>query len=114
MIKRKTTDEDLAIAVDARIRDLKDRLDLKGNEYVRDADRLHNFRSVAAFNDTTMETALWGMLSKHLCSIKDMIKDAERGTAWDQHIWNEKIGDAMAYLALLDVIRQEARKHHEA
>lgn len=74
----------------------------KGIEYnpIGD-DRLHAFRVAAHFNDQTMEQALWGMLTKHLVSLSDMIQSEE---SQPMPAWDEKIGDALTYLVLLRAV----------
>lgn len=73
----------------------------KGSEYAYDADRLHNFKVAAALQGETQAQALGGMLSKHIVSIFDMIRD---GKSYSIEMWDEKIGDAMNYLILLKAI----------
>lgn len=79
-------------------------LTLKSAAYSSESDRLHNFRIAAALNDCTMEQALWGMLTKHIVSIRDMVHS---NYSFASDVWDEKIGDAINYLALLKVITVE-------
>lgn len=79
----------------------------KGLEYATSEDRLHNFRDVAAFNNEPMERTLWGMLSKHLKSLSDMVKNPKE---FSPAMWDEKIMDAINYLTMLRAIRAENRK----
>jgi len=92
--------------VNFRIHDLKERLNVKGAEYVPagvEDDRLHNFRRAAAARGRTLTDTLWGMQIKHLTSLSDMV-DASSPNDYSYAQWNEKIGDAIAYLVLLDAI----------
>lgn len=84
-------------------------LGLKGMEYVPDegGSRFHNFDIAAAFNDESPEKALWGMLTKHLVSIADMVKVDPTKHAME--VWDEKIGDALNYLLLLNGM---VKDHH--
>lgn len=84
----------------------RDVLIRKNEGYSTDEDRLHSFRTAAALNDSTMEQALWGMLTKHIISIRDMVMSGE---AYDADIWDEKLGDAINYLALLKAITVEKK-----
>lgn len=76
----------------------------KSEGYSTKEDRLHNFRTAAALNDSTMEQALWGMLTKHIVSLRDMVMSGE---TYDSDIWDEKLGDAINYLAILKAITAE-------
>lgn len=91
-------------AIDKILTSARDMLIRKGEGYSTDEDRLHNFRIAAALNDSTMEQALWGMLTKHIVSIRDMVMSGE---TYDTDIWDEKLGDAINYLALLKAITVE-------
>lgn len=73
----------------------------KGAEYAPEAEasRFHNFEVAAAFNGISTEEALWGMLTKHLVSLSDMVK--QRTSTNSPEKWDEKIGDALTYLVLL-------------
>ncbi len=52
----------------------------------------------AGFQGITPEKALWGMATKHLVSISDMVS---QGRDYSEDVWDEKIGDAINYLILL-------------
>ncbi|ADD81062.1 gp064 [Rhodococcus phage ReqiPoco6] len=85
-------------------------LGTKAAEYVPNegGSRFHNFDVAAAFNNESPEKALWGMLTKHLVSIADMVKDDP--TDHSMAVWDEKIGDALNYLLLLNGM---VKDHHE-
>lgn len=76
----------------------------KSAAYSSENDRLHNFRTAAALNGSTMEQALWGMLTKHIVSLRDMV---QTGSTHSPDLWDEKIGDAINYLAILRAIASE-------
>ena len=78
----------------------------KGAEYVPESNtpgvkpsRFHNFEVAAALNGTSEEQALWGMLTKHIVSLSDMVKVGS--IHHNLATWDEKIGDALTYLVLL-------------
>lgn len=74
-------------------------LDKKAPEYVDvNKDRLSNFKKAAALQGETPEQALFGMLSKHLVSLSEMVGDP----ANDRDKWEEKITDSRNYLHLLE------------
>jgi len=73
----------------------------KGNEYTQNGDRLYHFKIAAAVDNETPAEALWGMMKKHLVSVKDL-KDGN--TILTSEIIDEKIGDMINYLVLLEAI----------
>lgn len=88
--------------VDDRLRLTKNILSLKAGEYATSQDRLWNFRRAARLNNNTPEQALLGMLTKHIISIYDMVDNVEVNRCKD--VWQEKIGDAVTYLILLEAL----------
>ena len=62
---------------------------------------------------TTPENALIGMLAKHMVSILDMVDDIPSGAYHGIQEWDEKIGDAVNYLLLLEGLIEE-RYNQEA
>ena len=88
--------------VKARQKHTNDTLIVKGLEYSRNGDRLYNFYRVAAMNEETPEQSLWGMLSKHIVSIQDMIDNTEHGECPTKAQIDEKIGDMINYMHLLE------------
>jgi len=85
----------------------------KAEEYASDDDRLHNFKLAARLypSETTAEDALWGMMAKHLVSVLDIVAATKRGASPPAALRDEKIGDAINYLILLEALlieRQEA------
>lgn len=91
---------------------IRDVLGLKAKEYASSQDRLWNFRRAAALLGDTPESALLGMLTKHIVSIYDMV-DAVSRNQYPLPVWQEKIGDAINYLILLEALIVE-RVTHEA
>ena len=70
-------------------------------------DRLHAFKVASAFEGVSTKQALFGMLTKHLVSLSDMIrKDSNQSL----DVWNEKISDSINYLLLLKAIVEEEDK----
>jgi hypothetical protein len=83
----------------------------KGLEYSRGHDRLHNFRSAAAIDGETPEQALWGMAKKHVVSVRDMVKDVERGVMPTEKMLDDKITDWINYALLLEGLLVERIKN---
>lgn len=86
-------------------------LSSKAKEYADDSDRLHNFMIAADLNDCTTDQALWGFLTKHIVSLRDMVYNNEM---LPMEMWEEKIGDTINYLILLKAVVIEQHKTQEA
>lgn len=89
--------------VDERINKIIDTLRDKGIEYSGDGDVFHTFKTGASIVGSTPEAALKGMMLKQLVSVFDLIGWA--GTSDDrlsEHLIDEKIGDLINYLILLE------------
>ncbi len=98
--------------VRARCQRAIDTLTAKADEYAR-GDRLSNFKQIAGLMQVTPEKALVGLVSKHIVALYDFVNDIERGTLQSSSRWDEKIGDIIAYMILLDALvteRQELSK----
>lgn len=95
-----------------RMRKIGTVLSAKAKEYAR-GDRLSNFKRAAAMLNCTPESALVGMMAKHWVSILDMVDDVETGQLNPPAAWDEKIGDAINYLVLMEglIIERHMRFH---
>ena len=89
-----------------RINKINETLAVKGSEYSSKIDRLHNFKSAGRMKGETPQEALWGMLMKHLVSVEDLIKDRLEN---NRHNVDEKIGDVINYLILLEALFEDLR-----
>lgn len=108
------THEEFGKLFEARVKKSRETLVTKAQEYATDNDRMHNFRVAAALRGTTIEDALWGMAAKHIVSVSDMVRKTT--IPGDQTIcsnlpdleqWDEKLGDALNYMFLLDAVIQQ-------
>ena len=79
----------------------------KAGEYATDNDRLHNFKLAAELQRCTPEVALLGMLTKHLVSVVDMAQATNPALSYPHAYIDEKIGDSINYLILLEAILKE-------
>lgn len=72
-------------------------------EYADGADRLSNFRAAAELNSTSVPEAVLGMMTKHIVSVSDMVRDEFRlgDKEFSLKQWDEKIVDNINYLILL-------------
>jgi len=96
--------------VEQRIDKIRDVLSNKAKEYSSDDDRFHNFKRAGEMLRIEPEQALIGMFAKHMVSIMDMVRDIARGEKQPIFMWDEKIGDAINYLILLEGLVTE-REH---
>ena len=86
-----------------RIKMCLDVLCAKSDEYATD-DRLHNFKVAGQLQNCTPIKSLGGMMCKHTVSVYDLINDFENGESVSVDLWNEKIGDSINYLLLLNAL----------
>jgi len=86
-----------------RIEKIKSILSSKAEEYAK-GDRLYNFKRAAEIERVTTEKALLGMWAKHIVSVLDLIEGSLAAT---EYMVNEKIGDAINYLILLEAVLTE-------
>lgn len=91
--------------LDFRIKKIRETLDKKAEEYSR-GDRLYNFKRAGEIMRTDPENSLMGMFMKHLVSVIDIVETGD----YTNDLLNEKIGDAINYLILLEAILKEGKK----
>lgn len=82
-----------------RLQRIKDVMIDKNKEYSSDDNVFYNFERSGEINRCSRREALWDMASKHLVSIIDMV---EGGQDYDPEYVEEKIGDLINYLILLE------------
>lgn len=93
-----------------RLCKIKTTLDKKAGEYSSDEDRLYNFKQAAAIMGVEPQEALWGMAVKHLVSVQDLVYKNLENTKANV---NEKIGDLINYLILLEALLSEEREESQ-
>jgi hypothetical protein len=100
------TTEQFNKIVEERKKKISAILQKKSQEYARGGDRLHNFQRAAAFAMKEPTTMCWGFAMKHLTSLADLVDDVEsgKGPEYDMQYVDEKIGDAINYLILLEAL----------
>ncbi len=85
----------------------------KGTEYAEEAtdetevDRLAHFKKAAALQDMTTAQAAFGMLSKHLVSVADMVGSRQ---SYPLTQWNEKITDSTSATRSSLIVRPRTSK----
>jgi hypothetical protein len=95
--------EQFEIILENRLHAIQTTLGKKAKEYAI-GDRLYNFKRAAEILRCTPQRALVGMFMKHLVSVLDLV---ECSLASTEYLINEKIGDAINYLILLEAILKE-------
>jgi hypothetical protein len=95
--------------LESRVDAIRYTLAAKSKEYAI-GDRLYNFKRAAEISRTSPQKALAGMFVKHLVSVIDLI---EGNLPAAESIVNEKIGDAINYLVLLEAVLAEAREQEQ-
>ena len=89
-----------------RVDKIKSVLTAKAEEYAR-GDRLSNFKKAATMLDCSPEEALLGFVSKHWVALIDFIYDIDEGVVQTQDRWDEKLGDIINYMILLEALVTE-------
>ena len=96
------TEDQFDKLVTARLNATRQTLIIKGKEYRRNNDPLHNFNVAAQLGNTTREKALWGFALKHYLSFMDILNDIEKNNLPTEELISEKIGDLINYLILCE------------
>lgn len=83
-------------------------LESKSVEYSTTSDKLYNFKRAAEVMRCSDTRALWGMYMKHFVSIQDIIEKIDNSGDYPPvELLEEKIGDAINYMILLEAIIKE-------
>jgi hypothetical protein len=103
----KFSHDDFNVFLQAWLVRIKSILGQKAGEYAQDGDRLFNFRLAAKINGHTMPQALWGMATKHLVSVMDLVEGRLQPTP---EIVEEKCTDLVNYIILLSAVLYDENK----
>jgi len=87
-----------------RCEDIVQKLLVKGREYRRNDNVFHNFDRGAAVIGQIPEKVLYGFMLKHLVSVMDMLDDIEKGKIPPAPVVDEKVGDIMVYMVILEAM----------
>lgn len=89
--------------VEFRLNSIKTTLVEKAKEYASaNDDRLHNFNRASSILNQSRERCLLGFATKHLVSVLDIIDNVDQNKIASEAMINEKIGDMINYLVLLE------------
>lgn len=81
----------------------------KSKEYASEDDKLYNFKRGAAVLNKNQIEVLVGYMTKHLISVMDTARMATVGIHPSVEVVDEKIGDLINYLILLEATITEER-----
>ena len=105
-----------------RVKLTRDVLASKNAEYASDSDKMHNFKRAGAMEQCSPEKALIGMWTKHIVSLLDIVDELEKKCGTNPNCFpsfypdvymdkiDEKIGDAINYLILLEALIIERKE----
>lgn len=96
------TQQEFEQVLEERLAAIRKTLASKGKEYAIEDNPLHNFEKGAAISGQSRERVLWGFALKHEISILDMIDRVDDGFIPTKERTEEKIGDLINYLILLE------------
>lgn len=88
--------------LEERLKKIRMSLLIKGKEYRRNNDPLHNFNRGAKLSGQSREKVLWGFALKHQISFLDILDDIDAGKFPTVETVDEKIGDLINYLILCE------------
>ena len=84
---------------------------MKGREYANEENAFHNFIKAKGLSfHNCREKIAWEYSVKHLQSIKDIIQEVDKGGIPSPSAVEEKIGDAINYLILIEAMLQDTIK----
>lgn len=76
------------------------RLTSKGLEYAEQEDRMKNFRQASLLRQTTIDDALFGMVTKQIVSWEEFTRRVTEGKEVPLGDWEEKLIDIIVYAFL--------------
>ncbi len=108
------TTEDFNILVENRCRLIQQVLAKKAVEYAANDNRLHNFDVGVQLSGQSRENVIRGMMLKHEISVLDIIDNLKDGIIPTVEMVDEKLGDWINYLILLEAsIKDKIKKENK-
>lgn len=86
--------------VEKRLQKTQQLLVIKGREYRRNGNPLHNFETGADITGQSPARVLDGFLLKHIISYRDILNDIDKGNYPSKELLEEKLGDIITYFVL--------------
>jgi hypothetical protein len=113
MVNNKLTSEEFDAIINEELDAIKELLTVKGKEYRRNNDVLHNFNQGSLETGQTRERVLDGFMLKHRISYRDILNDLDKGIIPDIKLVNEKIRDILVYFLLQKASLTQTIKEHD-
>lgn len=110
LYKENMTPEEFDVLLERRLKNIRFKLGAKAKEYAQGLNRLHNFERGAEIRGCTPAQALMGMMLKHEVSVHDLVDfpvSSEIDTDSYNALVEEKVGDHINYLILLEALLKE-------
>lgn len=107
----KISKEDHARVIETTLKSLSDVLLVKGAEYIRNDDPIHNFNTASQITGSHPARALDGFLMKHYVSYRDLLNDLEKGVDISPAMIEEKFNDILVYFLLQKSIFLNSKKN---
>lgn len=86
-----------------RINEIRNTLNIKAKEYVKNNDRMHNFNVASRKTGEIREKCLAGFRLKHEVSVEDIRNDIEQDILPTEDVVREKYGDIINYYILEEI-----------
>jgi len=99
--------KDFSKILNGRVRACKNILEHKADVYAAGSDRLSNFKDAGRLLSCSPERALQGFMTKHIVALNDFIAKLDYAQHTLMGEWEEKIGDIINYLILLEALVKE-------
>lgn len=93
--------------INNRLDQTKNLLTIKGKEYIRNNDPLHNFNVGESITGKSKAEVLDGFMLKHYISYRDLLNDVNNKKEISKSQMKEKIGDLIVYLCIQETIFEE-------
>lgn len=97
-----------------RLDKIRNVLGTKAKEYVRNGDRLHNFNVGAQLEGISRERVIHSFMLKHYISYLDMLNDIDKGIMPTEAYVDEKLGDLINYMIIMEQSIKNKIKSKEA
>lgn len=91
--------------LESRITQMRETLSIKAMEYSQEDERLHNFYEGAAILGNTPREYCLNLMTKHLACVFDIARSEK---SYPPAFLDEKFGDAINYLVLLQALVVDA------
>lgn len=109
------TEKQFDDVIEETLNQSKQTLIIKGKEYRRNNNPLHNFDVGVSITGESREKVIWGFALKHFISITDIRNDIAQGKLPNIEVVDEKWGDLINYLliekaSIIDKINNDRSK----